>query len=120
MRVLVCGGRSYSNWAFLKERLDYFHETKGPVIELIQGGAFGADSLAYNWALIRDIPITTTFHADWKTYGKSAGHKRNLEMAKTRPDFVIPFPGGSGTQDMIDIATAQNIPIWWPKCKPSY
>lgn len=107
MRILVCGGRDYSNQAFLFMVLD---ELKlGPKDSIIHGGAFGADSLAGKWARDRKIR-EIIFPADWKKHGKAAGFIRNVEMAEDgKPDFVIAFPGGPGTSHMIH--TAQKLGI---------
>ena len=48
MRVLVCGGRNYNNYSRVKEVLEGL-DPKPTVI--IEGGAFGADTMAYNWAV---------------------------------------------------------------------
>lgn len=103
-KVLVCGGRSYFNSAHLDSVLDLFVKNVGPITLLINGGATGADTLAYQWATNRGI-TTATYKADWTQHGKAAGPKRNEFMLDdSDPDVVIAFKGGKGTQNMIDIA----------------
>lgn len=50
--------------------------------------------------------------ADWAKYGRSAGPKRNKQMAEVS-DYVICFwDGGSkGTKSMIEYAKKYNKPI---------
>ena len=60
MKVLICGGRDYSNYQDLKAVLDKFFIT-----EIISGGARGADSLAIQYAKARRIPYRE-YPADWK------------------------------------------------------
>lgn len=101
MKVLVCGGRDFSDYNFLVKILDQFHKSIGPFTEVIHGGARGADTLAGLWANLNSI-VCTVYPADWDAHGRSAGSIRNAEMLeKGKPDFVIAFPGGRGTQDMI-------------------
>ena len=99
LRVLVAGGRNYSNAARIDEVLSRFS-----ISELAQGGASGADALACKWAADRLIPVRT-FNADWPQYGKAAGMIRNEEMLLAfKPDLVLIFPGGNGTANMYKTA----------------
>lgn len=107
MRVLVCGGRDFSDQLFLFKILDQLK--MGPKDTIIHGGAFGADALAGKWARDRKVN-EVVFAADWKKYGKSAGPIRNIEMAENgEPDVVIAFQGGKGTAHMV--LTAQKLGI---------
>lgn len=108
MRVLVCGGRNYHNYTFVKSVLDDLPK-EGLVI--IQGGARGADSLALDWSKENNVSYET-FPADWVAYGKSAGFIRNKEMlTHGKPDLVIAFPGGKGTENMIAQAKKADIDV---------
>lgn len=99
-RVLVCGGREYSDRPRLFEVLHIVHRKFG-ISCIIQGGARGADRLAKVWADINHIE-QIEFPADWKKHGRAAGPLRNGKMLETgKPDVVIAFPGGRGTQDML-------------------
>jgi hypothetical protein len=110
MRAIICGGRDYSDKTFLDYTLDRYHEIYHFTC-IIQGGATGADYLASRWAESKNI-ICDTYPAHWTIYGKSAGHKRNLEMIeKGKPDIVIAFPGGVGTENMVQNAVNLGIKI---------
>lgn len=106
MRVLVCGGRDYQNYAKIKEELD-----KIEISYLISGGAKGADTSAELYALEKNISIRV-YMAQWARDGKSAGYIRNQEMLeKGKPDLVIAFPGGKGTANMVKIAKEAGIEV---------
>lgn len=110
MRVVVCGGRDFDDWEVVKVVLGAIH-TFEPITELIEGGATGADLLARMWAEWEaDVPVTTV-RAEWRKYGKRAGIIRNAKMADMRPDLVIAFPGGRGTQNMIMQARSRGIQV---------
>jgi predicted Rossmann-fold nucleotide-binding protein len=109
MRVLVCGGRTYNDREYLYQILDSLH-THTPITQIINGGAKGADTLAHTWAFDKNIP-STSYPADWKTYGRAAGPIRNTQMIRLQPDQVIAFPGGRGTANMIKQAREHNIPV---------
>ena len=110
MRVLVCGGREFCNWAKLHNTLsDIRSET--PITCIIQGEAKGADWLAKAWAGWFSIH-TEDFPAYWKTHGKGAGHTRNQKMIdEGKPDLVVAFQGGRGTADMVKRAKEHGIKV---------
>lgn len=123
MKVLVCGGRDYgianpdlkSKQAAQEEIdhlfyiLDRLHKTN-KITHIIHGWAKGADTLAHGWATKRGIMVTG-YAADWEKYGRSAGYKRNVEMAQAGPDLVVAFPGGKGTDNMMKVASDLGIKV---------
>lgn len=109
-RVLVCGGRDFADREQLFDILDAAHEAN-PIELLIHGAAPGADSLAADWALSRDI-LCQAYPADWEMYGKGAGPIRNTKMLiEGRPHLVIAFHGDKGTRNMVDQATTRGVPV---------
>lgn len=107
MRLLVCGGRDFEDWTWLRQTLDRY---AGDATVLICGMATGADLLALQWARQRGIEVLE-FVPDWKRYGPSAGPIRNLAMlTEGKPDFVVAFPGGRGTRNMLQLAENAGIP----------
>jgi predicted Rossmann-fold nucleotide-binding protein len=111
VRVLVCGGRDYSDYTQFAICLTAIHQSRG-IKEVIHGGARGADTLAGNWASARGIP-TLVYHADWEKYGRRAGPLRNEQMLKEgKPDLVVAFPGGRGTAHMVRISTEAGVPVF--------
>lgn len=113
MKILVCGGRDYSSadtWNILEHSVAPEFPSWPPTM-IIQGGAKGADEGAKEWAKGSGIKCLE-FKADWKTHGKSAGPIRNRKMIEQgKPDFVLAFPGGRGTANMIRQAREFNIPV---------
>lgn len=115
MRILVCGGRDFNDWDFLNQTLHHVvydgGHTNYSKITIISGGARGADSLAIKWAKFFGCKLKE-FPADWHKYGKSAGAIRNQQMIdEDKPDFVVAFPGGTGTADMIRRAKKAGITV---------
>ncbi|OEO24082.1 hypothetical protein AX279_19830 [Pseudomonas sp. J237] len=111
VRIIVCGGRKYSDGDAVYKLLDYIHATR-VIAEIIHGGAPGADSLAGAWAKSRNVKCTVE-PADWKTYGDAAGPIRNKKMLEHKPDGVVAFPGGRGTYSMRKLAKESGIPVYW-------
>jgi hypothetical protein len=110
MRVLVCGGRDYSDFEHLSKVLDQHYRAR-PFSHLIHGGASGADALADRWAADNHV-FRLPFYAEWKVFGRSAGPIRNGRMIEEgKPDLVLAFPGGRGTADMISKSEAAGISV---------
>lgn len=108
MRVLVCGGRDFTDRDWLFTELDSMHQTD-PISVIIEGRAAGADTLACMWAVARRVSYEH-YPADWKTHGRAAGPLRNAKMLSAgRPDLVLAFPGGSGTANMVKQARASGV-----------
>ncbi len=114
MRLIVCGGRDYSDSRAVYRALDRLRAL-GKVSAIIHGGAQGADSIAGRWAENEGIPVDV-FVADWERDGRAAGPKRNQRMIdEGRPDGVVAFPGGRGTADMIARAKNAGLKVWQPE-----
>lgn len=110
MRVLVCGGRDFTNARLLYGALDRL--AREVLVDcIIEGDARGADRMAGYWAKKNRVDLRL-FPADWTKHGKAAGPIRNQQMLdKGKPDLVIAFPGGSGTADMVSRARAAGIEV---------
>lgn len=106
MKVLVCGGREYTDDDVLGVVLDGI-----PITLLIHGGAPGADTLSGRWAEKTGHP-QCVFPANWYKFGKKAGPLRNNWMLRFGdPDLVVAFPGGTGTAHMVKIAKLKGVKV---------
>lgn len=93
MRTVIAGGRYYRlTW------VDFLYLQTLPITEVVSGGAKGADTGGEEFAQWVGLPVRK-FPADWNRYGRSAGMRRNLEMAEYA-EAVVLFPGGTGTANM--------------------
>lgn len=122
LRIIVAGGRDFSDYKHLEKTLDAFLENRSdykPVI--VSGCARGADSLGEEYARVKLIRCDK-FPARWDLYGAAAGYRRNIEMLDyiTKKDdrsdgdcAVIAFWDGKskGTAHMIKSAKKRNIPV---------
>lgn len=117
MRVLVCGGRFYTNKRLVWEKLDALYLNSTGKFVVIEGGADGADYFARQWVRKRKLEGESvegiTVHADWKLHGrKLAGGIRNQQMLdEYHPELVLAFPGHKGTKDMISRAMKAKVRI---------
>lgn len=106
MKLAVVGSRDFDDYALLRDSVLTNFDLEDLVI--ISGGARGADNLAKTFALSYDIPFLE-FKADWASYGKSAGYKRNKQIVDSC-DLLIAFwdRKSKGTQISIDLADKQD------------
>ena len=110
MRLLVCGGREFTNDRLLAETLDALRRER-EITHVIAGGARGADSRAADWAVAQGIPCEV-YMADWEGIGRKAGPIRNQRMLdEGKPDLVVAFPGGRGTADMVRRARSAGLDV---------
>lgn len=114
-KVVIFGGREFTNYKKFLEDVAEILDGLGVSpedIEIVEGGARGADRLAYNFA--KDYELKhKRFEAKWKEKGKGAGHIRNGEMAKYC-DFGIGFWDGNsrGTKNMIETMKRLNKDVY--------
>ena len=103
-RVIVAGGRDFSDYEYLRNSLDFLlQNVTGPIV-IVSGTARGADKLGEQYAAERGYAVLR-FPADWDRFGKAAGYIRNEQMAKNADALVAFWDGKSkGTLNMIDVA----------------
>lgn len=110
MKVIIAGGRDFSNYEFLKMKCDAILYGK-PSVEIVSGTANGADKLGERYSIEKGYKLTK-FPAQWEKFGKSAGYKRNQQMADYADTLIAFWNGRSrGTKHMIDIAKSQGLNI---------
>lgn len=113
-RTIIAGGRSFSDYKLLKDKLDYYLRDKvrqGYEIIIISGTANGADKLGERYAMERGYKIER-YPADWNKYKMAAGYRRNVQMSEVANACVVFWDGISpGSKHMIDIATNKGLPL---------
>jgi hypothetical protein len=110
VKVLVCGGRDFSDAGMLEQELERLFQYEG-VSHVIHGDYKGADKIAGAWARSHYGVQEVRCPANWHIYGPSAGPNRNQAMLELKPDIVLAFPGGKGTADMVKRAKAAGVKV---------
>lgn len=110
-RVIVAGGRDFSNYTMLKEAMEALLINIKDNIQIVCGMARGADTLGERYAKEKGYDIAY-FPADWMKYGKSAGYIRNEQMAQNADALVAFWDGKSkGTNHMINLAKKYDLGV---------
>lgn len=109
-KLLVCGGRDYSDREAIWSLLDRAH-AKFKLTHLIHGAARGLDVLAGEWARTNGVQEVIC-PANWDRFQRAAGPIRNQFMAELEPNALIAFPGGKGTQNMVEQAVRHSITVY--------
>lgn len=101
-KVIIAGSRNIEDRELIRREMNNLWRQIGP-FEVVSGTARGVDSISASLAVRAGIKVHE-FPADWKRYGKSAGYKRNVEMAEFADYALILWDGQSrGTKHMMDI-----------------
>jgi predicted Rossmann fold nucleotide-binding protein DprA/Smf involved in DNA uptake len=116
-RVIIAGSRKYDDYETLRDKCNKILSLKlsDPACQVIivSGGATGADALGERYAREHGLAIES-HPADWTRYGRSAGPRRNAEMAAVA-DALIAFPKEGekniGTLNMIEQAKEKGLTI---------
>ena len=112
-RVIIAGGRDFSDYVLMCRTMDTLlsNISKDTDIVIVCGMARGADTLGDRYAKDRNYKVNY-FPADWNTYGKAAGYKRNEQMAQNADALVAFWDGKSrGTKHMIDLARKYRLRV---------
>lgn len=112
MRLLIAGSRTLSpTHAGIDSAFCDFLFVKSEVTEVVSGGARGSDDAGESWAAANRIPVKR-FPADWDKYGKSAGKRRNAQMADYADMAIVFWDGESnGATDMVTRMVLRQKPV---------
>ena len=113
MWFLVSGSRDFPNETLVRETIC---DVLQPTDTLLHGGARGVDTWCAEEATLRGV---TVLHrpALWKTFGRSAGMRRNTDMVNELVEQVDPYhiflfwDGESrGTAHMLSMVDDRHLP----------
>jgi YspA, cpYpsA-related SLOG family len=108
MKLIVAGSRTFRDYALLASVLG---PQRHRITELLHGGARGADHLAFRWA-VRHHVRSRCFAADWERFGRSAGLRRNHQMAQEGDVLVCFWDGVSkGSAHIISCMQQLGKPV---------
>ena len=113
-RLIVAGGREFTDRTRMAQALSEIalEHLDDRDITFVSGMARGADMTAHTLVTESGYKCRE-FPADWDKYGKSAGYKRNTQMAENADGLVAFWDGKSrGTKHMIDIANRMGLQVW--------
>lgn len=109
MRLLICGSRTITDFLHLYVALTL---VEGPITSVVSGMARGPDRMGWAWARKNNLPVDE-HPADWNTYGRSAGFRRNLEMLDVSDAVLALYDGTSkGTLHTLTEAKNRGLPVW--------
>jgi len=111
MKLIVAGSRGFDDYQLMVRSINSFRATHPRVTDIVSGTARGADKLGERYAEEHNMNIVS-MPADWNTHGRSAGYKRNEEMAKVSDACICFWDGVSrGTSHMIDLAKEYDLDL---------
>jgi len=119
MKLAIVGGRDFNDIDLMAEYIAMFMRSNQndefaiPDVEIISGGAKGADRLGATFASVWELTEPTIFKPDWDAHGKAAGFIRN-QLIVDACDVVLAFWDGKsrGTEDTINKAKKAKKPTF--------
>lgn len=117
MKTIIAGSRMCTDYELIKLAIQ---ELQWKITGVVSGCARGIDKLGARWAKENDVPLYN-FPAEWDKFGKSAGYRRNVDMAENAEALLAIWDGASrGTKHMINIARDKGleVSIFYYKKKP--
>jgi hypothetical protein len=108
MKVIIAGSRGITDYSVLEKAIE---QVEFPITQVVSGTARGVDQLGEQWAHTNHIHVER-FPADWNKYGRSAGYRRNQQMADYADGLIALWDGVSrGTGHMITIAKMKGLQV---------
>jgi len=110
IKIIIAGGRDYTDVSAMEVGfLKHFNKYRNDQVEIVSGMARGADSVGVELAMKYDL-VVHEYPALWHMYGRSAGYKRNVQMAENATHLLAFWDGVSkGTEHMINIAKRMGL-----------
>ena len=109
MKTIIAGSRGITP---LQTVINAVKASGFTVTEVVSGAARGVDQLGEQYGKQAGIPVKR-FPAEWDKYGKSAGYRRNEDMADYADALIAVWDGTSkGTKHMIDTAHAKGLTVY--------
>lgn len=108
-KVIIAGSREITDVEFIRHEMNNLWREIGP-FEVVSGTARGVDRISAR--LAREAGITVhDYPADWDRFGRSAGYRRNEQMAQEADYALILWDGKSrGTRHMMEIMKKAGKP----------
>ena len=108
MRTIIAGSRKCPHYHLVCQAVE---EAGWKITTVISGCARGVDTFGEQYAEEHGIPVER-HPADWERFGRSAGPRRNQEMAQCAEALIaVLYPGSRGTENMIQQAKAAGLKI---------
>ncbi|HMA37544.1 MAG TPA: SLOG family protein [Chloroflexia bacterium] len=112
MKTIIAGSRTLHGVELVEEAVRRSGFTVGTVIS---GTASGIDRAGEAWAEQHNIPVVRR-PANWDRFGKSAGYRRNEQMAQIADAAIVITMGDAaaspGAHHMIDIARKRGLKLF--------
>lgn len=117
LKLIVAGGRDFNDYERLSAAIISVADmmvghSPGKQVAIVSGMARGADDLAVRFARNNTVKLYE-MPADWDTYGKSAGYRRNINMSDVGDAALVFWDGKSrGTRHMITTMHQLGKPVY--------
>lgn len=109
MKTIIAGSRTITHYDTVENAIK---ESGFEITQVVSGMARGVDKLGELWAHYNNIGCYLC-PADWNRYGKSAGYRRNVDMANIAEALIVIIENNSkGSSHMLNIAKERGLKIF--------
>lgn len=109
MHVIIAGSRDITDFRIISQAI---HASGFSISSVISGAARSVDQLGERWAKEHGIPVLR-MPAEWNRFGRSAGFRRNEDMAGIGDALIAIWDGKScGTRHMIETARMKGLRVF--------
>jgi hypothetical protein len=108
MKLIIAGSHTFTDYPRLCQVLA---PDRHRIMQVLTGGARGAEQLGYRWAW-KHVVTHQLFRAEWERFGKTAGVRRNHQMAQAG-DVLVVFGDGQapGTTHLMQCMQELGKPV---------
>lgn len=118
MRCIIAGSREGFTVGDVERAVDQ-SGWREEITTVLSGCQRGVDAHGEEWARAND-KLLLFYPANWNLYGKSAGPRRNAQMAEEADALIALWDGVSpGTQSMIAIARQRGLQVFVYQKEPT-
>jgi hypothetical protein len=110
MKTIIAGSRGITDYKLLERAIA---DSGFEITEIVSGMCpESPDMLGALYSATKGLPLHP-FRADWNKYGRAAGFRCNIEMAKNADALIALWDGKSnGTRHMIERAKERGLKIF--------
>ena len=108
MKLIITGPCTYTNYQHLCQVLA---PDRHRITQVLTGGSRGAEQLGFRWAWQHLVPRHLV-RADWERFGKTAGVRRNHQLAQAGDVLLVLGDGQApGTAHLIQCMQQLGKPV---------
>ncbi|QJX00040.1 DUF2493 domain-containing protein [Frigoriglobus tundricola] len=110
-RVLIAGGRHFTDYPHLRATLDALLAQRLPDVELLTIGGRGVPMLVASYATVRGLKLTT-FVPDYRRFPGDAEERRDAYLSAEADAALVVWDGRDpGVRRLLELVERRGVPV---------